>query len=136
MKNLPITVGEFLSLKHERNTGVKNVLRMAGLEERYFDRPVSTLSGGQQQRVAIAWALLGNPDVLVFDEPTESIDMPTQASIYAVIDGLKRERGVCIFLATHDLDMVSKYADIVLCLGKGKVVVEEKEKHILHHHDR
>ena len=131
-KNIPINVNEFLSLKSgtTKQDRVRSLLAV-GLHTSYLEKPISTLSGGQFQRVIIAWALVDNPTVILFDEPTESIDLAGQASIYGLLDTLKHERGISIFLVTHDIDIMYAYGDRVLCLGDGKIICRENPKKTL-----
>ncbi|AGP29680.1 dipeptide ABC transporter ATP-binding protein [Corynebacterium terpenotabidum] len=82
------------------------------------------LSGGQRQRVAIALALAGNPEILLADEPTTALDVTVQAGILALLDRLRRERGLSVVLITHDMGVVAEHADRVVVLRLG-VVVEE-----------
>jgi zinc transport system ATP-binding protein len=79
------------------------------------------LSGGQLQRVLIAWALLDNPDVLLFDEPTAGIDVGGEETIYNLLKKLHSERNLTIFLISHDLNIVYKYANNVLCINKEMI---------------
>ncbi|HQZ11359.1 MAG TPA: ABC transporter ATP-binding protein [Devosia sp.] len=93
-------------------------LDIPGVRERYPHE----LSGGQQQRVAIATALAGDPDLLIADEPTTALDMSVQAQILQLLETLKQSRGMAMLLITHDLGIVSKYADRVVLLKRGEVV--------------
>jgi len=81
---------------------------------------IGTLSGGQFQKLLIAFALLGQPNVLLFDEPTASLDELTEERIYGLLHSLQKDRGMTILLVSHDLSVVYRYANMVLCLSKGK----------------
>jgi ABC-type Mn2+/Zn2+ transport system ATPase subunit len=76
------------------------------------------LSGGHLQRVLIAWAMLDHPEVLLFDEPTASIDVGFQDTIYNLVERMRKERGTAVLLVSHDLNVVYRHADHVLCLNK------------------
>lgn len=65
--------------------------------------------------------MLENPDVLLFDEPTTGIDISGQETIYQLLERLKKERNLTIILVTHDLSVVFKFSDYVICLNKCPV---------------
>ncbi|MEK9183819.1 MAG: metal ABC transporter ATP-binding protein, partial [Patescibacteria group bacterium] len=65
-----------------------------------------------------AWALMGDPQVLLFDEPTAGIDIGGEETIYNLLGNLEKERNLSIIIVTHDLSVVYKFADSVLCLNK------------------
>jgi peptide/nickel transport system ATP-binding protein len=80
------------------------------------------LSGGMRQRVLIAQALAGDPDLLIADEPTTALDVLLQAQIMALLDRLRKERGMALWLITHDLALVHGVADRVIVMREGQVV--------------
>ncbi|MDZ4673826.1 MAG: ABC transporter ATP-binding protein [Gemmatimonadota bacterium] len=80
------------------------------------------LSGGLRQRVMIALALSGEPDLLLADEPTSSLDVTVQAQILALLDRLRASRGMAVVLVTHDLGLVAGRADHVAVMYAGQVV--------------
>jgi zinc transport system ATP-binding protein len=83
----------------------------------YQDRALRELSGGQRQRVYIARALATDPDLLVLDEPTISVDIEASAHIYDLLYKINQE-GVTIFLVTHDLNAISSYVKTIGCLNR------------------
>jgi zinc transport system ATP-binding protein len=82
----------------------------------FKDRQIGKLSGGQQQRVLIARALVGEPRLLLLDEPTASVDMPMQTEFYELLQQLKRK--MAIVFVSHDIGAVSVYVDKIACLNR------------------
>ncbi|MGU3317482.1 dipeptide ABC transporter ATP-binding protein [Sphingomonas sp. M6A6_1c] len=89
------------------------------------------LSGGQQQRVVIAMAIAGDPRLLIADEPTTALDVPTQAKVIALLVDLVRERGMGLLLISHDLPLVGGVADRIVVLQDGALVEEGRTLDIL-----
>ncbi|WP_368448776.1 ABC transporter ATP-binding protein [Cobetia amphilecti] len=98
----------------------QSLLEEVRLPALYLDRLPSQLSGGEQQRVAIARALAAEPDILLCDEITSALDVSVQAAIIRLLQRLKRERGLSLVFVTHDLGLVSHFADRVLVLRNGR----------------
>jgi len=82
------------------------------------------LSGGQQQRVAIASVLAMNPEVIVLDEPTSFLDPVGAEQIFKVINRINKDLDITIVLVEHRLDMISKYADRVVIMQDGRIVLD------------
>ena len=134
-RSFPLTVREFFACKHVQDDTIIGLLEMVGIggdhqdpehRERHLrghvmDQRIGTLSGGQFQRMMVAWTLADDPDVLLFDEPTSGIDIGGQESIYALLEHVKRDRNLTLLLISHDLDVVSQYADTVLCVNVNLV---------------
>lgn len=97
------------------------LLRRVGLGHR-LHAPVRTLSGGEAQRVAIARALMQDPDILLADEPVASLDPANAAAIMALLDELRRERGLTLVSVLHDVALAEAHADRIIRLQAGHVV--------------
>lgn len=79
---------------------------------------IGALSAGQQQRVFIARALVSDPELLILDEPTTSVDPEVQASFYGLLHHLNRDRGVTLILVSHDVGVVAKEVSKLACLNR------------------
>ena len=107
--------------KEERNERAIRLLTMVGLSERADHLP-HQLSGGEQQRVAIARAMVGNPGIILADEPTGNLDSKTSAEIYQQMREVNRLRNVTFLIVTHEREFAS-YCDRTIELRDGKVVI-------------
>ncbi len=85
------------------------------------DRLLRELSGGQQQRVFIARALASEPKMLILDEPTVGIDEASQEDFYILLTKLKREKNLAIIIVSHDVEVVMREVNSVLCMNKKLV---------------
>jgi putative ABC transport system ATP-binding protein len=103
----------------ERRQRVAGALAAVGLSDHAAQRP-GELSGGQQQRVGLARALVGDPGILLADEPTGQLDSETGATIMNLIAGFVHQRGMAAIVATHDPAMVAR-ADRVIELHDGRL---------------
>jgi zinc transport system ATP-binding protein len=141
-KTVPLTVREFFLLKAKQfwfpnRTFLQHLsheLSLVGLSQEVLERPVGELSGGQLQRLLIAWAMLDHPEVMLFDEPTAGIDVGFEETVYHLLQRLQRERGTTILLISHELNIVYRYADQVLCLNR-KMLCHGKPHEVLHPED-
>jgi zinc transport system ATP-binding protein len=123
-RQLPLSSRDFLTAKLRflklPDKELEQVTTELGLTSQLLNANIGTLSGGQFQKVLIAFALLGHPNVLLFDEPTASLDELTEERIYELLHSLQTNRAMTILLVSHDLSVVYRNADLVLCLSKGK----------------
>ena len=88
----------------------------------YAHRPIGELSGGEQQRLLIAQALARRPRLLMLDEPLDSLDLPNQASVAALISRICRDEDVAVIMVAHDVNPILGYLDRVIYLGHGGAV--------------
>lgn len=125
-----LTVAENLSVfaqlaglpRRERRAAVARALALADIEP-VAARVVMNLSGGFQRRVNIAAGLIGQPDLVLLDEPTNGVDLTARAAIHAVLQRL-RDQGTAILIATHDFPEAERLADRVAFLAQGRIVRE------------
>jgi len=113
----------------ERQRRAREALARVGLENRMGHLP-NQLSGGQRQRVAIARALVGQPSILLADEPTGNLDSATTADIMALFDDLLRE-GQTLILVTHEPD-IAAHCQRVVRLSDGRIISDTRreERHV------
>jgi oligopeptide/dipeptide ABC transporter ATP-binding protein len=99
-------------------------LDAVGIEDgaRRLEQYPHELSGGLLQRVMIATMLLGDPRLMLADEPTTALDVTTQAEVMAILDALRRERGLALLFITHDLELAAAVCDRTVVMYAGQVV--------------
>lgn len=117
----------------ERRARVSDVLESVSLGTDLLARYPDELSGGERQRVAIARAIVVEPDLLVCDEVTSSLDVSAQAIVVEVLRKLQRERRLAMVFITHNLALVRSIAQRVVVLRGGYVVEEGSAEHVVEH---
>ena len=114
---LPMTVSRFLTLPRKRpKARIEEILKTVGAPG-LANAQMAELSGGQFQRVLLARALLREPQILMMDEPTQSLDQPGIAAFYALIDKVRQDLGCAVLMVSHDLLVVMRASDRVICLN-------------------
>ncbi|MFC0341598.1 metal ABC transporter ATP-binding protein [Paracoccus niistensis] len=114
---MPMTLAGFMNLPRRRDAAVvASALERAGLAGLQA-RPLAALSGGQMQRALLARALLNDPDLLILDEGTAGLDQPGVASFYERIEQVNRDTGCAVLMVSHDLQVVMRASDHVICLN-------------------
>lgn len=119
-KNFPATVREVVRMglrKKSDEDRVDKVLQDVWIHELSHKR-IGELSGGQQQRVFIAKALVGDPKILILDEPVTGIDTQSTELFYGILRELNKNQKITIIWSSHDLDAVNRLANKVACLDK------------------
>jgi peptide/nickel transport system ATP-binding protein len=114
-------IGDFLTEVVRDTDRAVSMLAAVGLDADVLPRYPGMLSGGMLQRVMIAAALMGNPELLLADEPTTALDVTTQAEVVALLARLQREYGTGLLFVTHDLALASAIADRVYVMYAGRV---------------
>lgn len=129
-KDIPLTVSEFLHFKESDKKVIHQALESVGFlkeathihdDKRVLETRMGALSGGELQRVLIAYALLGDPNVLLFDEPTAGVDVAGEETVYSLIHKLQKDEDLTIIFISHELQVVNQYATNVLCLNREKI---------------
>jgi zinc/manganese transport system ATP-binding protein len=111
-----------LPLRRRGSERIEEVLELVGAGG-YATRPIGELSGGEQQRLLIAQALVSRPRLLVLDEPLDSLDLPNQGAVAALLERICRRQGVTVLLVAHDVNPLLTYLDRVVYFGAGRAVV-------------
>ncbi len=131
---LEMTVSEYLNFIYDlkkctlnRKQHIAEVCRVVKIEDT-MNRMIRNLSKGYRQRVGIAGAIVGNPEVIIFDEPTNGLDPKQIIDIRNLIRELGKER--TIILSTHILSEVKAVCDRILIINEGKIVADEKTENI------
>ncbi|MBD2437169.1 metal ABC transporter ATP-binding protein [Nostoc sp. FACHB-110] len=110
----------------EKTTAITEALRRTGVYH-LRNQPIGTLSGGQLKRVLLAYCLVMPRKLLVLDEAFAGVDMQGAADFYVLLNQLKQEEGWTILQVSHDIDMVSRHCDRVLCLNQTVVCTGQPE---------
>jgi zinc/manganese transport system ATP-binding protein len=93
----------------------------------YARKPVGQLSGGEQQRLLIAQALVRRPELLLLDEPLDSLDLPNQVAVAALVRRICQEEKVAVLLVAHDINPIISYLDRVVYIAGGSAVAGRPE---------
>jgi len=117
----PLSIEDFFKFKKVTRKQMVDIFSVVGLDASLLKRRFGAVSTGQFQRMLIAWALVDEPKVLLFDEPTSGIDVGGQETIYSLLHKFWKERNLTILLVTHDLNIVWEHGDNVLCMNKEKL---------------
>ena len=118
---LPFSWGRPAARGREARRRMAEVLELVDATA-YADRPIGELSGGEQQRLLIAQALVRRPELLLLDEPLDSLDLANQGSVAALVAKICRSEGVAALLVAHDVNPLLAYLDRVVYLARGHAV--------------
>lgn len=136
-----LTVAENLTV-YARLYGVRRIReRLATLGQdldidAFFKRPYGSLSAGQKTRVALAKALLNEPEILLLDEPTASLDPDTADRMRGILTDYQRRSGATLFLASHNMSEVERLCDQVIMLRAGRIVATGAPRELIHRYGR
>jgi zinc transport system ATP-binding protein len=136
--NLPFSVYETVMLGRTPIAGlfhgtgdndrqkVEETLKLFGIYD-LKGRKIGQLSGGQSQRVFLAKAMVAEPKLLLLDEPTSGVDTTSKKDFYNVLERLNKERGIAVILSSHDISVITKIANRVLCINRAQFFCGENE---------
>lgn len=140
-RTFPITVSELLRFtvpplyslpfrrRKEEKEHIERLLKTVGAQD-LKDRGIGSLSGGELQRVMIAKAIVNEPRLLILDEPASGVDIEGQERFHDLVKRLNKEKGLTVILISHDLNVVYRFADDVLCINR-KLVCSGKPEEML-----
>jgi len=111
--------GVFHGISTNDRRKVEETLKLFGIFE-LKDRKIGQLSGGQSQRVFLAKAMVADPKLLLLDEPTSGVDTTSKADFYKSLDQLNKEKGITVILCSHDIGVITKITNRVLCINKSQ----------------
>jgi len=129
--NLPFTVFETVILGRTPQAGllhrvdatdrrkVEDTLKLFSIFD-LKDRRIGQLSGGQAQRVFLAKAMVAEPKLLLLDEPTSGVDTTSKTEFYGMLERLNKEKGITVILSSHDVGVITKIANRVLCINRAQ----------------
>ena len=121
-ENLDLRASFYGLSKAARKKNVERIVELLSLQP-ILKRPVGNLSGGQQRRVDIARAMVHDPRLLMLDEPSTGLDPKARLAVWSLIDGIRAETGMTVFLTTHYLEEAEK-AGYVVIMDKGQIIAE------------
>jgi zinc/manganese transport system ATP-binding protein len=110
------------SLRNEESRRIADAVTAVGAEG-YADHPVGTMSGGELQRLMLAQAIIGEPQLLLLDEPLASLDVRNQVSVASLVATVARARGMGVLLIAHDVNPLLGVLDRVMYIARGQVTV-------------
>lgn len=119
-ENLDIRASFYSMPKEEKRNTVSSIVKLLDLEP-LLSRTVKTLSGGQMRRVDIARAMVHRPRLLILDEPSTGLDPKSRLAVWSLIDKIRMETGMTVFLTTHYLEEAEKATDVVI-MDKGNII--------------
>lgn len=138
-RSFPLTVSELLGFTvpplyafpfHKRRGEKEHIDELLGIvgARDLAQRSVGSLSGGELQRVMIAKAIVNEPKILFLDEPASGVDIEGQERFHDLVKRLNKEKGLTVILISHDLNVVYRFADNVLCLNRKLVCSGKPEE--------
>jgi zinc/manganese transport system ATP-binding protein len=113
--------------RRARDARVEEVIDLVGATA-YASRPIGEVSGGEQQRLLIAQALVRKPRLLLLDEPLDSLDLPSQGAVAALIAEISQQFGITVLIVAHDVNPIASALDGVVYVARGRVVSGSPEE--------
>lgn len=121
-RTIPITVGEFLQISFRNISSRKINHALLEVDMNHEEHAlIGTLSGGQFQRILIARSILNDPELLLLDEATSEVDAVGTKSFYEIVQHLNRVHQTTVLLVSHEINMVYKFADQIICVNRDLI---------------
>jgi zinc/manganese transport system ATP-binding protein len=120
-------LARFSARRRAADARIREVINLVGAAG-YAYRPIGQLSGGEQQRLLIAQALVRRPAVLLLDEPFDSLDLPNQSALAALVSRICRQEQVAVMMVAHDINPILAYLDRVIYIAAGGAVAGTPEE--------
>lgn len=117
-KSLPMNAARFLASGRKSTLAQQQKALKLAQAEHLVKKSIQVLSGGERQKLLLARALLGDPQLLVLDEPMQGIDLQGQEELYALLYSIQKNYAASIFLVSHDLHIVMSESNHIMCLNK------------------
>ncbi|MDO5155832.1 MAG: energy-coupling factor transporter ATPase [Eubacteriales bacterium] len=121
--------------KVEAQKRAYEAIAAVGLPDTIYDYSPLQLSGGQKRRVAIAGVLAMKPEFLVLDEPTAGLDPKSGQELLTMLKALQQEQGITVVLVSHDMEQVAEYADRVIVMDQGEIILDGKPNRVFEQKD-
>lgn len=134
LENLEIRTSFYNLSKEERKKNIQLIIDLLELEP-LLKQSVRSLSGGQRRRVDIARAMVHQPKLLILDEPTTGLDPKTRLVVWSLINKIRQETGMTVFLTTHYLEEAEK-ASYVVIMDKGKIIASGTPVELKRHYSK
>ena len=122
LENLEIRTSFYGLSKEQKKKNIEMIIELLELKP-ILNRAIKNLSGGQKRRVDIARAMVHSPKLLILDEPTTGLDPKTRLVVWSLIDKIRRETNMTVFLTTHYLEEAEKASNVVI-MDKGKIIAQ------------
>ena len=117
--NLYKKLGLIKTMSSKLEPKVFKALKLVNMEN-FIDRKIGNLSGGQQQRIFIARMMVNDPELILLDEPLVGVDIKAQDDFYQIIGDINHNLGKTVIMVSHDVNLISKQANKVVCFDKGR----------------
>ena len=120
----------------ELDNRVREICKIIGVKEEYFEKSPFDLSGGEKRRVAIAGVMAMNPKIIVFDEPTAGLDPRGREEVIKIIEDYRKAMDATVIIISHSMEDMAQITDKLLVLSKGKLAMFDKTENVFKNGDK